>query len=83
MPFFSRKSKNKDNSTVAARGNGPIEHTNGHTIVPVKPRYISTWNSKEVVPEEVEELIHLCTLEMKSRGEAWAGQPTYLRTLIP
>lgn len=35
---------------------------------PAKPRFVSTWNSKEIVLEEVEELIHVCTLLLKSRG---------------
>ena len=36
--------------------------------VPAQPKYQSTWTSTQVVPEEVEELIHYATAHMKSRG---------------
>lgn len=47
-----------------------VAPSNGHAIAPVKPKFISTWTSKEIDPAEVEELIHSCTVEMKSRAEA-------------
>ena len=67
MPLFSRL-KNKGAKEVSkSKTNGNL--TNGNALAP-KPKYVSTWNSKTVVPEEVEELIHICTAEMKSRGMA-------------
>ena len=33
-----------------------------------KPKWEEAWSRTEVQPEEVQELIHVCTQEMKSRG---------------
>jgi len=35
---------------------------------PTKPKWEDAWTLKEVQPEEVQELIRVCTQEMKSRG---------------
>jgi len=70
MPFFSRVFKDKKSGAKDANAKKPAEHTNGYSIAPAKPRYASNWDSTEVLAEEVEELIHLCTLEVKSRAEA-------------
>jgi len=67
MPFFSRKKKTPP-ATKDVKNQ--VEHTNGHTAAPTRPRFTSSWDSTEIVPEEVEELIHLCTLEVKSRAQA-------------
>jgi hypothetical protein len=37
-------------------------------VEPPKPKWEEAWSRKEVEPEEVQELIHVCTQEMKSRG---------------
>ena len=66
MPLFSRF-KNKG-AQPAAKGKHTTDLTNGKPTVPAVPRWASNWNSKSVVPEDVEELIHHCTVEMKSRG---------------
>ncbi|KAK3671261.1 multicopy suppressor of a budding defect [Recurvomyces mirabilis] len=66
MPLFSRL-KNKG-AQPAAKSKGQTEAT--PAAAPVKPRYQATWNSKAVDPSEVEELVHACTREMKSRAEA-------------
>ncbi|PNS20437.1 hypothetical protein CAC42_5887 [Sphaceloma murrayae] len=66
MPFFSRL-KRKDADKNAKR---LAEQADGQIFTPAKPRYASTWDSAEVVMEEVEELLHACTKEMKSRAEA-------------
>jgi hypothetical protein len=66
MPFFSRF-KNKG-AQPASKGKGQSDLANGKGAEPHKPRWQATWNSKQVVPEEVEELIHACTAEMKTRG---------------
>ncbi|KAF1355012.1 hypothetical protein BDV97DRAFT_288504 [Delphinella strobiligena] len=68
MPFFSKVFKHKD--VNSGKSKNQVAASNGHAIAPVKPKYISTWTSKEVDPAEVEELIHFCTVEMKSRAEA-------------
>lgn len=67
MPLFSRlRSKGatpaKEKSQAEAESLFPPP-------VPVQPKYQSTWNSTQVVPEEVEELIHYATAHMKSRGK--------------
>lgn len=66
MPLFSRF-KNKG-AQPATKGKNASEQANGKPTGPVVPRWASNWNSKAVVPEDVEELIHYCTAEMKSRG---------------
>lgn len=66
MPLFSRF-KNKG-AQPASKNKSQPELTNGKPVAPQKPRWETSWSSKVVVPEEVEELIHLCTAEMKSRG---------------
>ncbi|EMC95004.1 hypothetical protein BAUCODRAFT_577524 [Baudoinia panamericana UAMH 10762] len=68
MPLFSRF-KNKGGQPVPKVKPTP-DYTNGRPAAPVKARYQSTWSSKTVELMEVEELVHLCTAEMKSRGEA-------------
>jgi hypothetical protein len=35
---------------------------------PAKPKWEEAWSLKEVQPEEVQQLIRVCTQEMKSRG---------------
>jgi hypothetical protein len=63
MPFFSnlfkRDASSKARKQVAA----------DRTVAPAKPRWEEAWSRKEVSPEEVQELIHECSQEMKSRGE--------------
>ena len=64
MPFFSKvfkrdgaaKSKNQAANTPAA---------------PAKPRWEESWSRKEIAAEEVQELIHACSQELKSRGMRW------------
>jgi len=61
MPFF-RKKKDGDRaaSKAAKRDNLPA--------VPQKPRWEESWARKQAAPDEIHELIHVCTQEMKSRG---------------
>jgi len=64
MPFFSKVFKTKDSSAKKqAKLNG-----NGH-IAPPKPQWTDAWLRTRVSPEEVQELLHGCTNEMKARGE--------------
>jgi hypothetical protein len=70
MPLFSRlRSKGatpaKEKTQAEAEGFFPPP-------VPVQPKYQSTWNSTQIVPEEVEQLIHYATAHMKSRGKLYA-----------
>lgn len=67
MPLFSRF-KNKG-AQPATKSKTQADLTNGKPAAPQKPRWESTWSSKTIDPDEVEELIHLCTAEMKSRGK--------------
>ncbi|KAK4984382.1 hypothetical protein LTR50_006637 [Elasticomyces elasticus] len=70
MPFFSNVFKNKDGPVTSPNQRTAVHDTNQGPAVPPKPRYASSWNSKEMVPEEVQDLIHACTQEMKSRADA-------------
>lgn len=67
MPFFS---KFKSKGTQPAKGKGQNDQAEKRPADTqlVKPRWQGSWTSKEVVPEEVEELVHACTAEMKLRG---------------
>jgi hypothetical protein len=62
MPFFSKvfgrdaKAKSRKQADLA-------QH-----VAPPKLKWEEAWSRKEVAPEEVHELIHICTQEMKSRG---------------
>ncbi|KAK5131303.1 hypothetical protein LTR08_001142 [Meristemomyces frigidus] len=68
MPLFSRlKSKG---AKSASKSKIQPALTSGPPAAPQKSRWQSSWNSKTVALEEVEELIHACTAEMKSRAEA-------------
>ncbi|KAK0805997.1 multicopy suppressor of a budding defect [Friedmanniomyces endolithicus] len=68
MPLFSRL-KNKGAQTASKSKTQP-DLSNGIPTAPVKPRWQSTWSSRTIDPEEVEELVHACTAELKLRGDA-------------
>ena len=61
MPFFSKVFKRDG----AAKSKSQL---NDAPAAPAKPRWEESWSRKEIAPEEVQELIHACSLEMKSRG---------------
>jgi hypothetical protein len=66
MPLFSRlRSKGATPAKEKAQTNGDSYFP---PPVPAQLKYQSTWTSTQVVPEEVEELIHYATAHMKSRG---------------
>jgi hypothetical protein len=45
------------------------KNVNANQVVePPVPKWEESWTRKDVQPEEVQELIHVCTEEMKSRG---------------
>ena len=61
MPFFKNvfNSRDKQKSKTAPE-----------PAAPPKPRWEESWTRKEVAPEEIQELVHVCTQEMKSRGKS-------------
>jgi hypothetical protein len=63
MAFFSNLFR-RDASHKSRKHAAP-----GKEVAPVGPRWEEAWSRKEVTPEEVQELIHECSQEMKSRGE--------------
>lgn len=62
MPFFSKVFKSKDPSTKRPAA----QVANGN--VTKKPQWSDAWIRTRVDPDEVAELLHLCTAELKSRG---------------
>ncbi|KAF2831663.1 hypothetical protein CC86DRAFT_378459 [Ophiobolus disseminans] len=63
MPFFKNVFKSKDASRAASKAGNHVE-----PVAQPKPRWEESWSRKEVAPEEIQELIHVCTQEMKSRA---------------
>ncbi|KAH8680104.1 hypothetical protein BGZ60DRAFT_243282 [Tricladium varicosporioides] len=63
--FFSRL-KGKDGPTKASKKKGALQPVVDNT--PPKPRWEDAWTRKTVEPDEVQELLHGCTVELKSRG---------------
>ena len=63
MPFFKNVFKSKDPSRAGSK----VGH-DAAPVAPPKPRWEDAWSRKDVAPEEIQELIHVCTQEMKSRG---------------
>ncbi|SMY24000.1 unnamed protein product [Zymoseptoria tritici ST99CH_1A5] len=66
MPLFSRF-KNKGAQPTSK---DKTQLTNGNDVAAKRPTYQSRWESTTIVPAEVQELVHICTAEMKSRAEA-------------
>jgi hypothetical protein len=64
--FFSRK-KTKDGATKVTKVKKGAQQ-NASPAVPEKPRWEDAWTRKTVEPEEIQELLHGCTVELKSRG---------------
>jgi hypothetical protein len=64
MPFFKNVFRSKDGPrSKSAAGKYADE-----PVAQPKPRWEDAWSRKDVAPEEIQELIHVCTQEMKSRG---------------
>ncbi|KAF2836487.1 DUF1708-domain-containing protein [Patellaria atrata CBS 101060] len=66
MPFFSKVFKGKDGASSKSRK--LADQHNGQIDVAPKPRWEESWTRKQVSCEEVQELIHVCTQELKSRA---------------
>ncbi|KIW65224.1 hypothetical protein PV04_07500 [Phialophora macrospora] len=62
MPFFSRVFKSRDGQVK--KNTAPVTNGEGHK----KPQWSDAWVRTRVDPEEVAELLHLCTAELKSRA---------------
>jgi hypothetical protein len=62
MPFFSKLFGS--DAKAKARKQADL----GQKVAPPKPKWEEAWARTEVAPEEVHELIHICTHELKSRG---------------
>lgn len=63
MPFFSSIFKGKEGSSKkVSHQNGPPQEP------PTKPKWADAWLRKDVEPEEIQELLRICTYEMKARG---------------
>lgn len=68
MPFFSRVFKAKDGHNATAKSKKQaINGGNDAALFPSR-RWDDAYARTELDPVEVEELIHVCTQEVKSRG---------------
>ncbi|KAH7372333.1 hypothetical protein BKA66DRAFT_176990 [Pyrenochaeta sp. MPI-SDFR-AT-0127] len=67
MPFFKNVFKSKDGPRSASKA-GKYATDGSEAVAPPKPRWEDSWSRKDVAPEEIQELIHVCTQEMKSRA---------------
>ena len=69
MGFFSKAFKGKDAGNIAAKSKKKSAQPNGAVPAPPpKPLWDDAWTRKEVEPEEIQELLRVCTNEIKSRG---------------
>lgn len=66
MPLFSRF-KNKG-AQPTSKGKNLGSNGAGDLAAPRQPKWQARWESVAIVPDEVKELVHVCTMEMKSRG---------------
>ncbi|OCT48875.1 hypothetical protein CLCR_05309 [Cladophialophora carrionii] len=62
MPFFSKVFKSREGQVK--KNAAPVANGDSHK----KPQWSDAWVRTRVDPEEVAELLHLCTAELKSRG---------------
>ena len=64
MPGFFSRLKGKDGA--AAKGKkGQMQQID---TAPAKPTWTDAWTRTSVEPEEVQELLRGCTMELKSKG---------------
>ncbi|RDL33283.1 uncharacterized protein BP5553_08722 [Venustampulla echinocandica] len=66
MPSFFSRLKGKDGPTKASKKKG-AQQTDLNALPP-KPQWEDAWTRKTVDPEEVQELLRGCTVELKSRA---------------
>lgn len=66
MPNFFSRLKGKDGPTKASKKKGELDDVNDQ--VPAKPTWTDAWTRTTVEPEEIQNLVRGCTVELKSRG---------------
>lgn len=71
MPLFSRL-RSKGATPAKEKHHAEVTDSYFPPPPPAPPKYQSTWTSTQIVPEEVEELIHYATTHMRSRGKICA-----------
>ncbi|OJJ99410.1 hypothetical protein ASPACDRAFT_52783 [Aspergillus aculeatus ATCC 16872] len=64
MPFFTRVFRSKDANTPKKNAKTSEVEDQG----PAKPTWTDAWQRTAVAPEEVQELLHGCTQELKARA---------------
>ena len=69
MPSFFSKLKGKDGPTKLSKSSKKNAAHGTAEEAPAKPVWEDAWLRKTVAPEEVQELLKGCTLELKSRGK--------------
>ncbi|KAF2270372.1 hypothetical protein CC78DRAFT_130756 [Lojkania enalia] len=68
MPFFKNVFRSKDGPRSASKAGKHGEHDDSLAVAPPKPRWEDAWSRKNVAPTDIQELIHVCTQELKSRA---------------
>ncbi|PQE20349.1 hypothetical protein CJF30_00001656 [Rutstroemia sp. NJR-2017a BBW] len=66
MPSFFSRLKGKDGPTKASKKKGGLEDLTNEG--PTKPTWTDAWTRTSVEPEEIQELVRGCTVELKSRA---------------
>ncbi|KAG0651840.1 hypothetical protein D0Z07_0860 [Hyphodiscus hymeniophilus] len=66
MPSFFSRLKGRDGPTKASKKKGTQQDSLADT--PAKPKWEDAWMRKSVDPDEVQELLRGCTLELKSKA---------------
>jgi hypothetical protein len=64
MPGFFSRLKGRDGPSKVKKG----AQQPAIDAAPPKPRWEDAWSRKSVEPQEVQELLHGCTVELKARG---------------
>lgn len=68
MPGFFSRLKSKDGTTTKVPKTKKGAQQPSFVEEPAKPKWEDAWTRNDVEPEEIQELIRGCTLEVKSRG---------------
>ena len=68
MPFFSKVFKSKDDGGKAKKSKSKAKENGAVQLPPPKPKWTDAWTRTVVDAEEVQELLSICTVEMKARG---------------
>jgi len=73
MPLFTRKGRGRNVSTTSSSFPSPTIEDEPQFASPPREQEVEIqdpWLRREVAAEEVQELLHICTEEMKSRGKS-------------